>query len=153
MSELPDDLVPLPTAPYSERPIELPLDVEECRTALWLTRGNVTKAAALIKVPSGRLRKFIASSAYLSAEQKESQEQLLDRAEEIAAEALEDVDTSRKDAMARFIMTNLGKDRGYGTPNGKGGVGINLPTKGRMVIAWDDGSEITGPEKAIEHAG
>jgi hypothetical protein len=149
--DTPTDLVPLPTMPYDERPDSLPLDIEECRTALWLQAGNVSEAAKLLKVTSLRLRNFIKTSKRLSDEQREMQEVLLDKAESVAAEALDDEDTSRKDTMARFIMTNLGKERGYGTPNGKGGVNVNLPTKGRMVIAWDDGSEITGPDpKVIE---
>jgi hypothetical protein len=52
----PTDLMPLPTMPYDERPMSLPLDVEECRTALWRVRGNVTEAAKLIKVHPNRLR-------------------------------------------------------------------------------------------------
>jgi hypothetical protein len=143
--DTPTDLVPLPTMPYDERPDSLPLDIEECRTALWLQGGNVSEAAKLLKISSLRLRNFIKTSKRLSDEQREMQEVLLDKAESVAAQALDDEDTARKDTMARFIMTNLGKDRGYGTPNGKGGVNVNLPTKGRMVIAWDDGSEITGP--------
>lgn len=147
--DIPTDLVPLPTMPYDERPIELPLDVEECRTALWRANGNVSDAAKLLKTTSLRLRNFIKSSKRLTDEQREMQEVLLDKAEQVAAEALDDADTGRKDAMARFVMTNLGKDRGYGTPNGKGGVQVNLPTKGRMVIAWDDGEQITGPPQQV----
>ena len=138
--------------PYDERPAELPLDVEECRTALWLSRGNVSEAAKLIKVSTGRLRKFVNGSKRLIEEQKEAQEQLLDIAEDVAYEALTDSeDKGRRDSMARFVMTNLGKDRGYGKGDGKGGVNLNLPGKGTIAISWDDGSSITGPEKTIEH--
>lgn len=150
--DTPSDLVPLPTMPYDERPDALPLDVEECRTALWMVGGNVSEAARLLKTTSLRLRNFIKSSKRLTDEQKEMQEVLLDKAESVAAEALDDPDTTRKDAMARFVMTNLGKERGYGQPNGKGGVNLNLPGKGTFSISWDDGSQISGPEpKTIEH--
>lgn len=150
---LPTDLVPLPTMPYEERPIELPLDVEECRTALWLHRGNVTKAAARIKTSPSRMRAFIKSSPYLTTEQKEAQEQLVDIAEDVAYEALTDeADPSRRDQMARYVMTNLGKERGYGT-NGPG-VNISLP-KGNLKVAWADGSSLSvssEPEaRTIEH--
>lgn len=143
MTDLPDDLVPLPTQPYDVRPAELPLVIEECRTALWRTRGNVTRAAELLKVPSGRLRAFVGKSEYLTREQKEAQEQLLDLAEDDVYDALTDAnDPGRKDSMARFVLTQLGQSRGYG---GKTGVGLNLPGKsGTMVIQWQDGSNIVG---------
>jgi hypothetical protein len=137
---LPADLRPLPTMPYSERPIELPLDVEECRTAIWKCRGNVSSAADLLKIPSSRLRTFISKSPYLSAEQKEANERLVDIAEDVVYDALTDNDDpSRRDTMARFVLTGLGKNRGHGS--GGGGVSINLP-KGPIQISWGDGSDI-----------
>lgn len=149
---IPVDLVPLPTMPYDERPDALPLDVEECRTALWMTAGNISKAAEILKTTSLRLRNFVKASKRLTDEQKEMQEVLLDKAESVAAEALEDEDATRRDTMARFVMTNLGKDRGYGQGNGKGGVNLNLPGKGNFTISWDDGTSIAGPpERVIEH--
>ncbi len=154
MTQLPNDLISLPTMPYDERPVELPLDVEECRTALWMVRGNVSQAAAILKVSSLRLRTFIKGSKRLTAEQQEMQEILLDTAEDVAFEALTDPDTSRKDAMARFVMTNLGKDRGYGNNAPGKGVVFNLPGKGSFTVAWDDGTNITAPpEKVIDHHG
>lgn len=138
--------------PYDQRPDSLPLDVDECRTAIWMVRGNVTKAAEIMKVPSSRLRNFVKGSKFLSAEVREAQEQLLDIAEDVAYDALIDSeDKSRQDQMARFIMTNLGKDRGYGQGSGKSGVNVNLPGKGRMMIAWDDGTAVTGGGNTIEH--
>lgn len=152
MSELPTDLIPLPTMPYDTRPVALPLDVEECRTALWLCRGNVTKAAERLKVSPNRLRNFIRNSPRLVEEQREAQQQLVDIAEDVAYEALTDeADPGRRDQMARYIMTNLGRDRGYG--NGNSGVTLNLP-KGRVNIQWADGSSLSAEsrdEKVIEH--
>lgn len=147
---LPTDLVPLPTMPYDERPEALPLDVEECRTALWMVRGNISEAAKVLKISSLRLRNFVKGSKRLTEEQKEMQAVLLDTAEDVAYEALTDEDDKgRRDAMARFVMTNLGGDRGYGSGGGKG-VNINLPNKGNFTIAWDDGTELTPAPKTIE---
>lgn len=149
---MPADLIPLPTMPFSERPSELPLDIEECRTALWLHRGNITEAAKRLKTSSSRLRAFIKGSPRLSAEVEEARQQLVDTAEDVAYEALTDeADPGRRDQMARFVMSNLGKDRGYGS--GGSGVTLNLP-KGRVQIQWADGSSLsadTTPEKVIEH--
>lgn len=143
MAEMPSDLIALPTMPYNERPPALPLDVEECRTAIWLTRGNITKAAEMLKTTSMRLRIFIKNSPRLSAELNEAKERILDIAEEVAYDALTDEqDPGRRDTMARFVMTNLGKDRGYG--NGTGGVSLNVPKGGKILISWEDGTQIQG---------
>lgn len=128
--------------PYEERPISLPLDVEECRTALWRCNGNVTDAARLLKVRSDRLRKFVKNSPYLSAQLVEAQETLKDLAEANVRDALMDQDdAARRDAMSRFVLTNLGTDRGYGQkgPN-KGSVQF-----GDIKISWGDGSDIGQP--------
>ena len=124
--------------PYDERPVSVPLDVEECRTAIWLERGNVTKAAERLKISSNRLRRFIENSPRLQEEQKESREQLLDIAEDNAYEALTDeVDASRRDQMTRYVLTNLGGSRGYGNGGGgKAGVNLNI-SKGRLKISWE----------------
>lgn len=151
MSHEPDDLIALPSMPWNERPLELPLDIEECRTAIWRAKGNITKAAEILKITSGRLRRFVQSSPRLTMELNESREQLADRAEEIVAEALEDVDDpQRQDQMARYVLSSQGKARGWGNGNG-GGVKINN-NGGTIHVSWGDGSAITQNEpKVIEH--
>lgn len=146
---LPNDLMPLPTTPYDERPTSLPLDVEECRTAIWRCRGNVTEAAKLLKTPSARLRRYVQGSQYLQREVEEAREQLLDNAEDIAYEALTDeVDAGRRDSMARFVLGNLGKRRGYGT----GGTSVSISNaKGPISITWGDGTSLAPDAKTIDH--
>lgn len=151
---MPKDLVALPTAPWDKRPAELPLVIEEVRTAIWMCRGNVTQAAELLKVTSLRLRNFIKNSRYLTAELEEAGEQLVDIAESVAYEALTDsTDPSRRDAMARFIMGGKGRSRGHGAGGGKVSVGVNAPG-GAVVIQWGDGQAVVAPpernEKVIE---
>lgn len=152
MGQIPDDLIPIPTQPWNERPAELPLDVEECRTALWTFRGNISDAANYLKVPSSRLRRFVANSPYLSREQAEAREVLKDLAENIIYEALTDEDPGRKDAMARFVLNSIGKDRGYGTA--AKGVNVSLPGggSGAVTISWEDGTNIgNNSSKVIDH--
>ena len=150
MTTVPSDLVPLPTSPWDVRPAELPLDIEECRTALWKVRGNVSQAAALLKISSQRLRTFVEKSEYLQRERDEAKEQMLDQAEDNVYEALTDhQDPGRKDSMTRYVLSQLGQSRGYGTKTG----GINLNTegpKGRLTITWDDGSTVAGDEEQSE---
>lgn len=138
MNDIPDDLVPLPTAPYPERPISLPLDVEECRTAIWRCRGNITQAAELLKVTSLRLRDFVNKSAYLSAEMREANDRLVDIAQDIVFEALTDEeDKSRKDTMARFVLTNQGRRSGWGSG---AGVTVKNSAGGTIIVQWADGT-------------
>lgn len=151
MDGMPDDLVPLPTAPYAERPIALPLDVEECRTALWVVRGNITKAAEILKVSSNRLRKFIERSPYLSAELQEAKDRLVDIAEDNIYEALTDEeDKARRDQMSKFVLASVGKARGWG----QGGSGTNVTIKnssgGTIRVSWADGTQIGESSAASE---
>lgn len=150
-ANLPQDLIPLPTMPYDSRPDSLPLDIEECRTALWRVRGNITEAARILKVPSLRLRNFINRSPYLSAEQKEAQEILKDLAEDVVYDALTDEDDKgRQDAMARFVLQGIGKDRGWGSGGTK--VQVNNSQGGTVIVGWQDGT-VFQPEqgKVIDH--
>lgn len=146
----PTDLVPLPSMPYDVRPVELPLDIEECRTALWRCNGNITKASQLLKISSLRLRNFIKKSPYLSAEATEALEQIKDLAEEIVVEALQDTeDKSRQDAMAKFVLLGPGKDRGYGAGAPK--VTINNQKGASISIAWADGTVVGPQAPVIDH--
>lgn len=144
MNNLPLDLRPLPTMPYNERPESLPLVVEECRTALWRCKGNVTKAAELLKITPRRLRAFIKNSVYLTGEVAEASEQLKDRAMDVVNDALHDEeDKGRRDSMAKFVLANLGADRGFGTKGA--GISLQAPKSGRVVISWEDGENFNEP--------
>lgn len=137
---IPNDLVALPTMPYSERPIELPLDTEECRTAIWMAAGNITEAAKVLKVTSIRLRNFVKKSPYLSAEMQEAADRLVDIAESNVLDALTDeLDPSRRDTMSRFVLSNIGKHRGWGS-GGTGGVTVKNSAGGTIIVQWADGS-------------
>lgn len=142
---LPADLISLPTMPWDARPSDMPLNIEECRTALWLHRGNITQAANTLKVSSQRLRTFVQNSPRLSREVNEAREQLQDQAEDVIYEALSDsTDPSRRDSAAKFVLTNLGASRGFGQ---KGpAVNLNMPKGGKMTISWDDGTSIGSDE-------
>ena len=147
---IPNDLVALPTMPYSERPSELPLDVEECRTAVWMAAGNITKAAQLLKITSIRLRNFIKKSPYLTAELQESADRMVDIAESNVLDALTDeLDPSRRDTMSRFVLTNIGKARGWGSsPNS---LNVKNTAGGTIIVQWADGTSFSNEDnKTIE---
>ncbi len=142
MDSLPQDLVPIPTQPWDERPVGLPLNEEECRTALWLNRGNVSDAAALLKVTSSRLRTYVNAKPRLLAEQKEARERLLDRAESVAYEALfDESDAGRRDGMAKFLLNSgLGKPRQLGSGAGPT---MNVKNVGPISISWSTPADMT----------
>lgn len=141
--------------PWAERPAELPLNVEECRTAIWRCRGNITEAAQLLKITASRLRSFVKKSAYLSAEMQEAKEALVDIAEEIVYEALTDGDDAqRRDQMARYVLSSQGKARGWGS--GKDAPKNGSVTINNITVSWGDGSMVSGPpandqSEVIEH--
>jgi hypothetical protein len=151
--DLPSDLVTLPTTPYKERPAALPLEVEECRTAVWLAAGNIKEAAGLLKVPSARLRNFIKGSPYLQAEVQESKEIMVDIAESNVVEALSDKDdVGRRDSMTRFVLQSQGRSRGWGT-GANSGLNINAGgAKGRVVISWENGDSFEPEEPRVINA-
>jgi hypothetical protein len=153
MSQLPSDLVTLPTAPYAERPVELALDIEECRTAIWMVRGNITEAAKILKVTPLRLRKFVTKSPYLSAEMQEAKDQLVDIAENVVYDALTDEDDKgRKDTMARYVLTSQGKARGWGSAS-SAAVKINNAAGGTIVVQWEDGTSFGDPPAPTAEEG
>lgn len=138
---IPSDLVALPTMPYDQRPTELPLDIEECRTAIWMAQGNITDAAKVLKTTPIRLRQFVKKSAYLSAEMQEAAEQLVDIAEQNVKDALLDAeDPSRRDTMSRFVLTNIGKARGWGSGNSAGSMNVRNAPGGTLIVQWADGT-------------
>lgn len=142
----PDNLVPLNTMPWNRRPDELPLDIEECRTALWQARGNISDAAKILKIDPIRLRSFVKKSPYLQRECDEASEQLVDMAENVVYDALRDPE--RADGMAKFVLSTKGKSRGWGTA-GSGG-SVNLNTQGGSVtVVWGDG-QVVAASKVVE---
>lgn len=148
LDNVPRDLVPLPTMPYNVRPVEIPLDVEECRTAIWRCKGNISQAAGLLKTTSVRLRSFVERSPYLRREVKESLELYVDRAEEIVEEALNDEeDKSRRDQMARFVLgSQVARARGWGNGTAQPGMKISNEKGGMIVVQWADGTKFDGQQ-------
>ena len=139
--DFPDDLVPIPSQPWDERPTELPLDAEEVRTALWVSHGSVADAAKILKVNSARLRAFVKNSEYLRREQEEASEVMADIAEKNVYDALTDSeDPGRRDTMSKWFLERKGRNRGYGNA---GGQSQGTGPKGRITISWE--SDVSSP--------
>ena len=61
----PDEFLPLPYFGWLERPLSLPLDIEECATAIYLENGDLDAAAARLKVSRARLDRVVCRSSRL----------------------------------------------------------------------------------------
>jgi len=115
-----------------------------------MASGNVTEAAIILKITSIRLRAFIKKSPYLSAEMQEAADRLVDIAETNVKDALTDeLDPSRRDTMSRFVLTNLGKHRGWGNTN-SGGITVKNSAAGTIIVQWGDGTQIGQDPKEVE---
>ena len=111
----------------------------------WMANGNVSEAAKLLKITSIRLRGFVKKSPYLSAEMQEAADRLVDIAESNVLDALtDDQDPSRRDTMSRFVLTNIGKAKGWGT----GGQNVNVKNSagGTIIVQWADGTTFSDKE-------
>jgi hypothetical protein len=115
-----------------------------------MANGNITDAAKLLKCTSIRLRNFVRKSPYLSSEMQEAADRIVDIAEANVLNALTDeLDPSRRDTMSRFVLTNIGKHRGWGTAQGN--VNIKNTSGGTIVVQWQDGSTFGKSEEGEEN--
>jgi hypothetical protein len=55
----PSEFTPLPWYSWDSRPLTVPLDQDECATALYLDKGDIKAAAARLKVTVPRLNKSV----------------------------------------------------------------------------------------------
>jgi hypothetical protein len=71
---------------------------------------------------------------------QEAADRLVDIAESNVLDALTDeLDPSRRDTMSRFVLTNIGKHRGWGSGS-TGGVTVKNSAGGTIIVQWADGS-------------
>jgi hypothetical protein len=85
-----EEFLPLPMWGWDERPITVPLDQEECSTAIHLAHGSLPRAAQLLKVSEVRLKRFVKQSPRLQRVLSESFELALDRAAAVPIDTLFD---------------------------------------------------------------
>lgn len=87
-----DEFAPLPYYPWDERPPALPLDHDECATAIHLGMGSLPAAAQLLKVPLFRLARSVRASPRLQKVQHESLSLGLEKAKGKVLDALDETD-------------------------------------------------------------
>jgi hypothetical protein len=101
-----DEYLPLPFYPWDERPPTLPIDADEAATALYLAKGVLQQAAALLKVADMRLRRLIQQSPRLQRIQTEQYGLAVDRSAGKYIEALDAPDARRQEWGAKNILAS-----------------------------------------------
>lgn len=84
-----DEFIPLPFYPWDERPPHLPLDHDECATAIHLSGGSLEAASDLLKVPLHRLSRSVRASPRLQRVKSESLSISVEKAESKVLAALD----------------------------------------------------------------
>ena len=98
MSELDEEFRPLPYFPWEVRPTHIALDIEECATSLYLSKGVLRDAAARLRVDVLRLQRVINRSVRLQRLREELvAAHLNDRVYEEYLKAFEDEDSRRRE--------------------------------------------------------
>lgn len=152
---MPDNLEPLGHR-ESDYPADIPLDPEQCRTALWLSAGNIGRAAVLLRTSAARLGSLVRRDAHLAEERAQASEMAIDRAEGVILDALDDQDPVRRDDAARFVLVHAGRQRGWSRDGGAAGINVAFSgspgAAGAVQIRWQTREEATAPLKTIDHA-
>jgi hypothetical protein len=139
--------------PATVADLDLPLVAE----ALARHAGNVTDAAADLRVPPSDLRRLLWANSSLQDQAFETVEARLDMAEKNIHEALASEDSRRRDAASFFVLRNTAraKRRGW-IVSASGGVDVslnpNVPAR-TVTFRWrrDDDPDPLDDGKLIEH--
>ena len=139
----------LPAYPWSQRPDDHPLSVEEVCAALVHSEGDIPEAANRLKVGTLILRKFIDRSSRARAVIREMIELLNDEAQRTLKQALRDPDARRQDWATRYVLNSQNaKARGYSpvanADDAANARGLNL-TLTLPIPEWADGTKIGPP--------
>ena len=153
LSAYPDPM--LPAYPWSQRPDDYPLTVEEVCAALAQCEGDITATAERLAVGSLILRKFVERSSRARAVIREMVDRLNDEAQRTLREALRDDDSRRKDWAIRYVLNSSNaKKLGWASQSSADdaariqGPLVNLVLP---VPQWQDGT-IIGPPQAAPRA-
>jgi hypothetical protein len=104
------EFVPLPYYPWDERPSTVPLDHDECATAIHLAHGDAHVAAQLLKVPYIRLNRQLRASPRLARILTESLDQALAAAASLPIQTLFDPNADRRSrewASTKLLQSRL----------------------------------------------
>jgi hypothetical protein len=148
MNEMDEEFLPLPYYTWDIRPSTMPLDVEECATALYLSDGVLEDAARRLKIPALKLVRFIARHKRLQRLHGELAALLHDKVHKEYKNAFDSEDDRRREWAASKVAQTRAFQEHPLAPNAQA-PSSNLALTGvpaRIVISWDD-----APVPLIEH--
>lgn len=156
-----DEFEPLPHYPWDERPPTLPLDLDECATAIHLTQGDLPAAAALLKVPLHKVNRQILHHPRLARILGEAQSLAVARAAAEYVQALDSPHDRRREWAAKNLLSTRAAAGHPFAPNPQG-TSVTLSQTSidgqrKISFRWrtdaDDVINSTHEEKAPDDAG
>ena len=142
------EFVPLPFYSWAERPLSLPIDVEEAATAIHLDDGDVILAARRLKVSTGRLNRLIAHHPRLVRIRNEHLQVLVDKSTHEVASAFSSEDDRRREwATSKVLSSRLAQDHPLApapssTTSVQTNIALGAGAAGKFVFRWmDDGDD------------
>ena len=149
----------LPAYPWSQRPDDHPLTLEEVTQALVENAGDITDAADRLRVGSLTLRKFIERSPRARAVALEMDHRLADRARKKLIQALNDDDARRQDWAIRYILNSrMARHLGFASQDDAEGQANQRIQQNNFILGptgWANGEMFTpkaAAQKLIELA-
>ena len=149
-SDIEAEFQPLPYYPWDRRPSHLPLDIEECATALYLAEGVIGRAADRLKVEPLKLTRQIARSPRLVRLHAELTALLNDKVHEEYIKAFGSEDDRRREWAASKVSNTKGFQSHPLAPNGQVSPAVTIGGPTSITIHWGDPPE---GAKLIEHEG
>lgn len=134
------EFLPLPYFPWDRRPSTIPLETEECATALFLSDGHIDPAAERLRVHPLRLIRAIRRSPRLTRLHAELAALLNDRVHREYARAFDSEDDRRREwAASKISNTKQFQDHPL-APNSNVSTSLPGPSAiSRIVISWEEG--------------
>ena len=100
------EFIPLPFYGWAERPATLPLDPDECATAIHIARGDIPAAAALLKIPQFKLEREVRRHPNLARILNEELQIAVSRSRSELLTALESPNDRRREWAATKILAS-----------------------------------------------
>ena len=101
-----EEFTPLPFYPWDTRPDTVPLDTDECATALHLGQGSLIRAAQLLKTAPHRLARVMRAHPNLARIQNEANELTVAHAHDELLQALSSDSDRRREWAATKILAS-----------------------------------------------
>jgi len=105
-TSLDEEFAPLPFYPWDSRPPSLPLDPDECATAIHLAQGDLPAAASLLKVPLHKLNRQLVHHPRLQRILREALDNQIARAASEYIRALDSPNDRRREWAATKILAS-----------------------------------------------